>query len=140
MANQTTRLEPAIGRLMLNDDGHVFLNLSDDLQESDLWRYLESYCRSGVSTVSYCVGDMSWPTLYPSRVGQQRTSTVAGGDNLCQGRAYQNVKNLAAQPGGYFGAVFAILHELDKKVLASFRMNDTHLTSSDNPNVSEFWK
>ncbi|MBM3243089.1 hypothetical protein FJZ31_43070 [Candidatus Poribacteria bacterium] len=140
MTNQITRLEPAIGLLVLNDDGHVFLNLSDDLQESDLRRYLESYCRSGVSTVAYCVGDMSWPTLYPTRVGQQRTSPVVGGDNLRQRRAYQNVKNFAAQPGGYFGAVFAILHELGKKVLASFRMNDAHFTTSDNPNVSEFWK
>ena len=36
--------------------------------------------------------------------------------------------------------MFGILRELGKKVLASFRMNDAHFTSLDNPNVSEFWK
>ena len=29
---------------------------------------------------------------------------------------------------------------MGKKVLASFRMNDAHFTSPDDPNVSEFWK
>src|SRR5262249_5109809 len=42
--------------------------------------------------------------------------------------------------GGYFGATFAILRELGKTVLASFRMNDAHFTAADNPNVSKFWK
>ena len=29
---------------------------------------------------------------------------------------------------------------MGKKVLASFRMNDAHFTSPQNPNVSAFWK
>ena len=127
------------GKLVLNDDGHVFLNLSDDLHKADLRRYLQSYCRPGVETVAYCVGDMSWPTLYPTRVGVHYSVLGHGGD-LKRMRAYKNVDNLASEPGGYFGAAFAILRELDKKVLASFRMNDAHFTSVDNPNVSEFWK
>ena len=131
---------PSPGSLVLNDDGHVFLNLSDDLHKDDLRRYLQSYCRSGVDTVAYCVGDMAWPTLYPTRVGKQRTSTPAANDDVRKVRAVQNVANFAKEPGGYFGATFAILRELGKKVLASFRMNDAHFTSPDNPNVSEFWR
>jgi hypothetical protein len=47
------------GKLVLNDDGHVFLYLNDDLGKAELRRYLQSYCRPGLSTVAYCVGDMS---------------------------------------------------------------------------------
>ena len=140
MTDQMTSHAPAVGRLVLNDDGHVFLNFSDDLHRADLRRYLESYCRQGVDTVAYCVGDMSWPTLYPSRVGERRTNTVAGPDSFRQWRADQTVANFADEPGGYFGAVFAILHELGKKALASFRMNDVHLAQAGNPLASEFWK
>ena len=131
---------PLPGRLVLNDDGHVFLNLSDDLHKDELRWYLQSYCRPGVDTVAYCVGDMAWPTLYPTRVGKQRTSTPAANNDVRKVRAVQNVANFAKEPGGYFGATFAILRELRKKVLASFRMNDAHFTSPDNPNASEFWR
>jgi hypothetical protein len=124
---------------VLNDDGHVFLNLNDGLGKAELRRYLESYCRTGLDTVAYCVGDMSWPTLYPTQVGVRYRALGAGGD-LRRLRAYGNVDNFAAEPGGYFGAVFGILRQLGKRVLASFRMNDAHFTSLDNPNVSEFWK
>jgi hypothetical protein len=122
----------------VNDDGFVFLNLSDDLHKDDLRRYLQSYCRSGVSTVAYCVGDMSWPTLYPSRVGNPRTTRTSGDPRAL--REDRNLANLAAEPGGYLGTVFSLLHELGKKGVASFRMNDAHFTSPDNPNVSRFWK
>lgn len=130
---------PKIGSLVLNDDGHVFLYLSDDLRTPDLRRYLESYCKPGVNTVAYCVGDMSWPTFYPSKVGVPYTAMSAAGD-LKRARAYKNLDNFAAEPGGYFGAVFAGLRDLGKVALASFRMNDAHFTAPDNPNVSEFWK
>jgi hypothetical protein len=130
---------PVPGNLVLNDDGHVFLNLNDDLRKADLRRYLESYCRQGLATVAYCVGDMSWPTLYPTRVGVHY-SAMGGGDDLRRSRVYKNVGNFAAEPGGYFGAAFGILRGLGKRVLASFRMNDAHFTSVDNPDVSEFWK
>jgi len=126
------------GKLVLNDDGYVFPNLNDDLGKADLRRYLQSYCRPGVDVVAYCVGDMSWPTLYPSRVGVPYNVLGAGDDRRL--RIYQNVDNFAGEPGGYFGTVFAILRELGKQVLASFRMNDAHFTSLDNPHVSEFWK
>jgi hypothetical protein len=127
------------GDLVLNDDGHVFLFLNDDLHKSDLRRYLQSYCRLGVATIAYCVGDMSWPTLYPTRVGTHY-SALRGGDDLRRWRLYKYVDNFASEPGGYFGATFSILRELGKKVLASFRMNDVHLASIQNPYVSEFWK
>ena len=113
------------GRLVLNDDGHVFLHYSDDLDKADLRRYLQSYCRPGVGTVAWCVGDMSWPTLYPTRVGVHYGALGAGGE-LGRSRMYKNVAKLASEPGGYFGATFRILRELGKKVLASFRMNDAH--------------
>jgi hypothetical protein len=131
---------PSPGRLILNDDGHVFLNLSDDLHKDNLRRYLQSYCRPGVDTVAYCVGDMSWPTLYPTQVGKQRVSTPAASDDLRKVRTSRNLAILDREPGGYFGAVFSILRELGKKAVASFRMNDAHFTSPDNPNVSQFWK
>jgi len=127
------------GKLVLNDDGHVFLHFSDDLHKADLRRYLESYCRPGLDTVAYCVGDMSWPTFYPSRVGVHYGALGAGGD-FGRSRAHKNVANFASELGGYFGAVFAILRELGKQVLASFRMNDAHFTSIDHPNASPFWK
>ena len=74
---------PAAGRLILNDDGHVFLNLSDDLHKDDLRRYLQSYSRPGLDAVAYCVGDMTWPTLYPTQVGNQRgNSTPAASDQV----------------------------------------------------------
>ena len=130
---------PSPGKLVLNDDGHVFLYLNDDLGKAELRRYLESYCRPGVDTVAYCVGDMSWPTLYPTRVGVYYRALGAGGE-FGRSRMYKNVDRLASEPGGYFGAAFAILRELGKKILASFRMNDAHFTSLDNPHVSEFWK
>jgi len=130
---------PSPGKLVLNDDGHVFLYLSDDLGRTELRRYLESYCRPGVGTVAYCVGDMSWPTLYPTRVGVHYSALRPGGD-LGRSRMYKNVANFAAEPGGYFGAALGILRGLGKRVLASFRMNDAHFTSLDNPNVSESWK
>jgi hypothetical protein len=138
-ADDSDKRPPSPGNLVLNDDGHVFLNLSDDLRKADLRRYLESYCRPGLDAVAYCVGDMSWPTLYPTRVGVHYSVLGAGGD-LKRMRARKNVDNFASEPGGYFGAVFGILRELGKKVLASFRMNDAHFTSVDNPNVSDFWK
>lgn len=131
---------PAAGRLVLNDDGHVFLNLSDDLRRDDLRRYLHSYCRAGVDSVAYCVGDMSWPTLYPSQVGRQRTIAPGPSGDLRRVRTCRNLANFAREPGGYFGAVFSLLRELGKKAIASFRMNDAHFTSPDNPNVSQFWK
>jgi hypothetical protein len=130
---------PSPGKLVLNDDGHVFLYLNDELGKAELRRYLASYCRPGVDTVAYCVGDMSWPTLYPSRVGVYYRGLGAGGE-FGRARMYKNADRFASEPGGYFGAAFAILRELGKKVLASFRMNDSHFTSLDNPHVSEFWK
>ncbi len=127
------------GYLAVNDDGYVFLIANDDLHKADLRRYLESYCRKGVDAVAYCVGDMSWATHYPTRVGVHYSVMDPRGD-LKRARIYRNVDNFASEPGGYFGSVFEILHDLGKKALASFRMNDAHFTSLDNPNVSEFWK
>jgi len=125
--------------LVINDDGHVFPYINDDLQTADLRRYLQSYCREGVGAVAYCVGDMTWPTLYPTQVGVHY-STVRSGADLKRSRFYRNVERFESEPGGYFGTAFRIIHGLGKKVLASFRMNDAHFTSTQNPNVSEFWK
>lgn len=133
------RRPPSPGNLVVNDDGHAFLYSNDDLHAADLRRYLRSYCRKGVGTVAYCVGDMSWPTLYPTRVGVHY-STLSAGDDFTRSRMYKNVDNFASEPRGYFGATFEILRELGKKVLASFRMNDAHFTSVQNPHASEFWK
>lgn len=138
-AGETSRRPPSPGKLALNDDGWVFLLLNDDLGKADLRRYLESYCRPGLDTVAYCVGDMSSPTFYPSRVGVPYTATRAAGD-LKRLRICKSLESFASEPGGYFGTVFRILHELGKKVLASFRMNDAHFTAVGDPNVSEFWK
>ena len=79
---------PSPGKLVLNDDGYVFLNLNDDLGKADLRRYLQSYCRPGVDLVAYCVGDMSWPTLYPSRVGVPY-SVLGAGDDFRRARIYR---------------------------------------------------
>ncbi|MBM3290350.1 MAG: twin-arginine translocation signal domain-containing protein, partial [Candidatus Hydrogenedentes bacterium] len=127
------------GTLTLNDDGNVFLYMDDDLNAADLRRYFESYCRPGVSTVAFCVGDMSWPTLYPTKVGVHVGAMDAGGD-LKRVRMRRNVDNFSAEPGGFIGTALRTLRELGKTTLASFRMNDAHFTAPDNPNVSEFWK
>lgn len=133
-------LPPSPGKLILNDDGHVFLVLSDDLHKDDLRRYLQSYCRPGVDSVAYCVGDMSWPTFHPTRVGVQRPRDAARCGDLQRVRISRNLANFEREPGAYFGTVFSLLHELGKKAIASFRMNDAHHTSPDDPNVSQFWK
>ncbi|MFH1266736.1 MAG: hypothetical protein ABIK89_13490, partial [Planctomycetota bacterium] len=130
---------PFASNLVVNDDGHVFPYINDDLKPDDLRRYLQSYCRSGVGAVAYCVGDMTWPTLYPTQVGVHY-STMRDGADLKRSRFYRNAEKFESEPGGYFGTAFRIIHELGKKVLASFRMNDAHFTSLQNPNVSEFWK
>jgi hypothetical protein len=122
--------------LVVNDDGYVFLSLNDNRNEAELQRYLAAYCRDGVGGIAYCVGDMSWPTLHPTQVGVHYSAARSRE----MARIYRNVDNFAALPGGYFGAVFRIIHGLGKKVIARFRMNDAHFTSVDNPNVSEFWK
>ncbi len=127
------------GNLIVNDDGHVFPYINDDLTEPDLRRYLKSYCREGVGAVAYCVGDMTWPTLYPTQVGVHYSSMQAGA-SLKRSRFYRTVERFESQPGGYFGSAFRIIHDLGKKVLASFRMNDAHFTSTTNTHVSEFWK
>ncbi len=139
LADDQPAKSPSPGSLVLNDDGYVFLVTSDDLTKADLKRYLQSYCRPGVDTIAYCVGDMSWPTLYPSKVGVHY-KVVSAGDDIRRIRIHKNVDNLESEPGGYFGSVISLVRELGKKVLASFRMNDAHFTSLDNPNVSEFWK
>jgi hypothetical protein len=72
-------------------------------------------------------------------VGVPYNAARAGGD-LARSRAFKNIANFASAPGGYFGTVFRLLHELGKKVLASFRMNDAHHTTIQDPYVSEFWK
>ena len=129
----------SLGNVVLNDDGNVFLTMSDDLSMADLRRYLESYCQPGVDTVAYCVGDMSWPTRYPSRVGTQYNKRAGGGD-LKRLRVHENLANFADEKGGYLGSALRILRELGKTTLASFRMNDAHFTSPDNPNASAFWR
>lgn len=125
--------------LTLNDDGNVFLYMSDDLRAPDLRRYFESYCRPGVNAVAFCVGDMSWPTLYPTKVGVHYSAMNAGGD-LKRVRVHRNVDNFSSEPGGFIGTALRTLRELGKTTLASFRMNDAHFTTPDNPDVSEFWK
>ncbi|NUM55831.1 MAG: hypothetical protein HUU46_19495 [Candidatus Hydrogenedentes bacterium] len=130
---------PVRSGLTLNDDGNVFIYMNDDLHAADLRRYFESYCRPGVNAVAFCVGDMSWPTLYPTKVGVHYSAVSPGGD-LKRVRAHRNVDNFSSEPGGFIGTALRILRELGKTTLASFRMNDAHFTTPDNPDVSEFWK
>ena len=126
--------------LVVNDDGYVFLFFNDNLRKEDLRRHLQSYCREGVGAVAYCVGDMSWPTFYPTQVGVP-WSAVRGDakSNLKMSRSYRNVENFASESGGYFGTVFDIIHGFGKKAVASFRMNDAHFTT-DLSAHSELWK
>lgn len=132
-------LPRSLGGLVLNDDGHVFLYLNDDLGPADSRRYLESYCRPGVGTIAFCVGDMSWPTFHPTKVGVHYKDMPPPPD-LKSARARKNLDNFSGDPGGFFGTVFGSLRALGKTALASYRMNDAHFTAPDNPNVSEFWK
>src|SRR5262245_51460818 len=99
-ADEGKRPSPKPGRLILNDDGHVFLILSDDLRKDDLRRYLRSYCRPGVDTVAYCVGDMSWPTIYPSKVGKQRPKTPTASAQVRELRVFRNLANFEKEKGG----------------------------------------
>jgi len=125
--------------LVLNDDGHVFLCLNDNLTKKDLQRYIQSYCREGVGAIAYCVGDMTWPAFYPSRLVMHRSDVDYGG-KLKAVRVNRNLENFSQEKGGYFGTAFRIVRELGKKALASFRMNDAHLTSAANKNASRFWQ
>ena len=125
--------------LVVNDDGHVFPFLNDNLTKEDLQLYIRSYCRQGVGAVAYCVGDMTWPAFYPTQIGVRRSDVDYGG-NFKAVRASRNIESFDSEEGGYFGTAFRIIRGLGKKVIASFRMNDAHLTSAPNQNPSRFWK
>ena len=86
-ADDPDRRPPSPGNLVLNDDGHVFLTFNDELGKAELRRYLQTYCRPGVGSVAYCVGDMSWPTLYPTRVGVHYSALGAGGFGSMRSRS-----------------------------------------------------
>lgn len=126
--------------LAVNDDGWVFLVLNDNLRKEDLRRYLQSYCREGVGAVAYCVGDMSWPTFYPTQVGVHWSAVRSDAkSNFQMSRLYRNIENFASESGGYYGTVFDIIHGFGKKAVASFRMNDAHF-HTDLSAHSELWK
>ncbi len=60
---------------------------------------------------TYCVGGMSWPTVYPTRVGTRCRALGAGGD-LRRSWIYKKVDHLASERSAYFGAAFGIPREL----------------------------
>jgi hypothetical protein len=145
-ANESERGESKVkqfastSNLVVNDDAEVFLWLREDLSKDDLRRYLATYCRPGVSTVAFCVGDMTWPIFYPTKVGTHYSTRLNGNDDPTK-KGFKNVQRFESEPGGYYGATFEILHQLGKKILASFRMNDAHYASNPkNPYTSDFWR
>jgi hypothetical protein len=125
--------------LVVNDDGENFLKTTDDLTVVDLKRYLADLCRGGVGAIAYNAGDMSSPTFYPTTVGMHY-SKVRDNQPPMFRRIFSNLDKLAAEPEGYFGTVFRIVQSQGKKALASFRMNDAHMTALTNPVFSKFWK
>ena len=116
----------AKGGVVINDDGYIVIGLYDNITEQNLRNYLKSYCTEGVSSIAYCVGDMTWPAFYPTKIGDRHNDKDTTG-SLREYRYTKNLSNFDAEKGGYFGAVFRIIQSLGKKAIASFRMNDAHL-------------
>jgi len=127
-------------RLILNDDGSNFLYSWDDLGAEDLRAYLSRLGNTHVDMVAYCVAFGGYVTYYESDVAEPLGTGFALTDRVRQRRWAHNRERLRREAGDYIGFVFSTLREMGIAPLASFRMNDAHMSSDPvGPVAGRFW-
>ncbi|MBM4085952.1 MAG: hypothetical protein FJ272_14295 [Planctomycetes bacterium] len=131
---------PRKPRLILNDDASNFLYAWDDLGVEDLKVYLSRLRGTQVGMVAYCVAFGGYVTYYESEVAEPVGAGFRLTDRVKQRRWFHNRERLRREVGDYIGFVFATLREMGIPALASFRMNDAHMSSDPSgPVAGRFW-
>ena len=126
--------------LILNDDASNFLYAADSLSREDLDAYLARLEGTQVGMVSWCVAFGGYVTYYESEVTEPVGSGFVLHDDVKQARFAHNRMALASEVGDYCGYVFERLAEMGIPALASFRMNDAHMSSAPTgPVAGRFW-
>lgn len=115
-------------RLILNDDGSNFLYSWDDLGAEDLHTYLSRWKNTHVDMVAYCVAFGGWLTYYDSVVGEPIGTGFGITEKVRAKRFLHNRERLKQEVGDYIEYVFSTLKDLGLRSLASFRMNDAHMS------------
>ncbi len=132
--------DPARPRIIFNDDGSNFLYAWDDLGADDLRTYLSYLDDTHVDMVAWCVAFGGYVTYYESRVAERIGTGFLVTDRVKQRRWAHNRERLAREAGDYCGFVFDTLREMGIAPLASFRMNDAHMSSDPvGPVAGRFW-
>jgi len=127
-------------RLILNDDGSNFLYSWDDMGADDLRAYLRRLRGTQVDMVAYCVAFGGYVTYYDSQVGERIGTGFGVTDDVKQARVAGNLRRLDKEAGGYLTCVFETLRDMGLPVVASFRMNDAHMSSDPvGPVAGRFW-
>jgi hypothetical protein len=127
-------------RIILNDDGSNFLYAWDTLGAEDLRSYLARLQDTCVDMVSYCVAFGGWLTYYDSSIGEPIGTGFGVTERVRHKRFLRNRERLKREVGDYIGFVFSTLREMGIGRLASFRMNDAHMSSDPAGVVAgRFW-
>lgn len=127
-------------RLILNDDGSNFLYAWDDLGAEDLRAYLSRLRDTHVDMVAYCVAFGGWLTYYDSAIAEPLGTGFSLTHDVRQKRFFHNRERLRREVGDYIGFVFSTLREMGIPAVASFRMNDAHMSSDPTgPVAGRFW-
>jgi hypothetical protein len=129
-----------MSRLIFNDDGSNFLYSWDNLTGDDVRAYLQRLAGTQVDMVAYCVAFGGYVTYYDSQIAERIGSGFGVTDQVKTARVADNLHRLDDEPGGYIGCVFATLRDMGLPVVASFRMNDAHMSSDPVGTVAgRFW-
>jgi len=127
-------------RIIFNDDGSNFLYAWDDLGAEDLRAYLGYLEGTQVDMVAWCVAFGGYVTYYESDVAERVGTGFLVTDRVRDRRFAHNRARLAREVGDYVGFVFEQLREMGIAPLASFRMNDAHMSSDPvGPVAGRFW-
>ncbi len=126
---QSTRRNRRWPRLVLNDDGSNFLAMRDNQTPADLRAYLARYAGTQVDLVAYCVTFGGGICYYDSDVGERLGTGYEVSHRLTAHRMGRNLRLIREGNADYLSLTFAILREHGLPVLASFRMNDAHMSS-----------
>ncbi|WP_372934814.1 hypothetical protein [Mariniphaga sediminis] len=129
-------------RLIANEDGFTFLYHSgDDLGANDLKTYLSRWKDTNVDMVAYCVAFGGFVTFYQSSIADPIGTGYKTSEKIEQNRWLRNRERLVREAGDYIGLVFSFLKEMGIAPVASFRMNDIHLSEDPaGPLAGSFWK
>ena len=127
-------------RIIYNDDGSNFLYAWDDLGAEDLKTYLSRLKGSQIDLVATCVAFGGFVTYYESEIAEAVGTGFALTDRVKQRRWVHNRNRLRDEVGDYIGFFFETLRELGIPAVASFRMNDAHMSSDPvGPVAGRFW-